>query len=130
MEFGVLYFSQLIQGVTFVCTLCYFFCSFSYRGFPYWLKEVPNITFRSYNEPFLVRNARSDAYILVIGLTWFQLRTQFHMKRYAENIINMVKAENLFADQGGPIIMAQVSIVCSFHIYDDGDKDCVMYLNI
>jgi beta-galactosidase GanA len=23
-------------------------------GFPYWLREVPNITFRSYNEPFVV----------------------------------------------------------------------------
>lgn len=33
---------------------------------------------------------------------------QFHMKKYAETIINMVKGEKLFADQGGPIIMAQV----------------------
>lgn len=33
------------------------------------------------------------------------------MKRYAENIINMVKRENLFADQGGPIIMAQVHVM-------------------
>ncbi|KAL1554443.1 glycosyl hydrolase family 35 protein [Salvia divinorum] len=54
-------------------------------GFPYWLKEVPNITFRSYNEPFM-----------------------FHMKKYAETIIKMVKAKKLFADQGGPIIMAQI----------------------
>lgn len=30
------------------------------------------------------------------------------MKRYAEKIINMVKSENLFAPQGGPIILAQV----------------------
>ncbi|CAA0827710.1 Beta-galactosidase 13 [Striga hermonthica] len=54
-------------------------------GFPYWLKEVPNITFRSYNEPFM-----------------------YHMKRYAEMVINLVKKEKLFADQGGPIIMAQI----------------------
>lgn len=54
-------------------------------GFPYWLREIPNITFRSYNEPFM-----------------------YHMKRYAEKIINMVKSENLFADQGGPIILAQI----------------------
>ncbi|KAK4477230.1 hypothetical protein RD792_016444 [Penstemon davidsonii] len=54
-------------------------------GFPYWLKEVPNIIFRSYNEPFMQ-----------------------HMKQYVEMILNMVKKEKLFADQGGPIIMAQI----------------------
>ncbi|PIN10486.1 Beta-galactosidase [Handroanthus impetiginosus] len=54
-------------------------------GFPYWLREVPNITFRSYNEPFM-----------------------YHMKKYTERIINLVKKEKLFADQGGPIIMAQI----------------------
>ncbi|KAL7118537.1 hypothetical protein ACP275_02G008400 [Erythranthe tilingii] len=54
-------------------------------GFPYWLKEVPNITFRSYNEPFM-----------------------YHMKRYSEKIIDIIKGEKLFADQGGPIIMAQI----------------------
>lgn len=54
-------------------------------GFPYWLKEVPNITFRSYNEPFM-----------------------FHMKKYSQWVIDMMKKENLFADQGGPIILAQI----------------------
>ncbi|KAG6401430.1 hypothetical protein SASPL_138287 [Salvia splendens] len=54
-------------------------------GFPYWLKEVPNITFRSYNEPFM-----------------------YHMKKYSEMVINLMKKEKLFADQGGPIIMAQI----------------------
>ncbi|KAL1541165.1 beta-galactosidase 13-like isoform X2 [Salvia divinorum] len=54
-------------------------------GFPYWLKDVPNITFRSYNEPFM-----------------------YHMKKYSEMVINMMKKEKLFADQGGPIIMAQI----------------------
>ncbi|KAK6143371.1 hypothetical protein DH2020_023719 [Rehmannia glutinosa] len=54
-------------------------------GFPYWLREVPNITFRSHNEPFL-----------------------YHMKKYTEMVINLVKKEKLFADQGGPIIMAQI----------------------
>lgn len=54
-------------------------------GFPYWLREVPNITFRSYNEPFI-----------------------YHMKKYSEMIIELMKKENLFAPQGGPIIMAQI----------------------
>ncbi|XP_060176196.1 beta-galactosidase 13-like [Lycium barbarum] len=54
-------------------------------GFPYWLREVPNITFRSYNEPFI-----------------------HHMKKYSEMVIDLMKKEKLFAPQGGPIIMAQI----------------------
>ncbi|KAG9147478.1 hypothetical protein Leryth_007280 [Lithospermum erythrorhizon] len=54
-------------------------------GFPYWLREVPNITFRSYNDQFMN-----------------------HMKQYSERIIKMVEKEKLFAPQGGPIIMAQI----------------------
>ncbi|KAK4377366.1 hypothetical protein RND71_003662 [Anisodus tanguticus] len=54
-------------------------------GFPYWLREVPNITFRSYNEPFI-----------------------HHMKKYSEMVIGLMKKEKLFAPQGGPIIMAQI----------------------
>ncbi|EPS74283.1 beta-galactosidase, partial [Genlisea aurea] len=54
-------------------------------GFPYWLKGIPGITFRSYNEPFMN-----------------------YMKKYAETVINLVKEAKLFADQGGPIIMAQI----------------------
>ncbi|KAL2476996.1 Beta-galactosidase 13 [Forsythia ovata] len=54
-------------------------------GFPYWLREVPNITFRSYNGPFM-----------------------YHMKQYTQMVIKMMKKEKLFADQGGPIIMAQI----------------------
>ncbi|MCE0482334.1 beta-galactosidase [Datura stramonium] len=54
-------------------------------GFPYWLREVPNITFRSYNEPFM-----------------------HHMQKYAEMVISLMKKEKLFAPQGGPIIMAQI----------------------
>ncbi|XP_057783214.1 beta-galactosidase 13-like [Salvia miltiorrhiza] len=71
-------------------------------GFPYWLKEVPKIVFRTYNEPFM-----------------------FHMKRYTEMIINMMKKEKLFADQGGPIIMAQIeneynNVQLSYR--EDGEK--------
>ncbi|PSS29520.1 Beta-galactosidase [Actinidia chinensis var. chinensis] len=54
-------------------------------GFPYWLREVPNITLRSYNEPF-----------------------KLHMERYVKMIVDMMKKEKLFAPQGGPIIMAQI----------------------
>lgn len=57
----------------------------NHGGFPYWLREVPNITFRTYNEPFM-----------------------YHMKRYTEMVINLMKKERLFAPQGGPIILAQI----------------------
>ncbi|XP_059647476.1 beta-galactosidase 13-like isoform X1 [Cornus florida] len=57
----------------------------NHGGFPYWLREVPNITFRSDNEPF-----------------------KYHMKRYVTMIIDLMKKEKLFAPQGGPIIMTQI----------------------
>lgn len=34
---------------------------------------------------------------------------QKEMERFLEKIVNMMKDENLFASQGGPIILAQVS---------------------
>ncbi|KAK1370335.1 Beta-galactosidase [Heracleum sosnowskyi] len=54
-------------------------------GFPYWLREIPNISFRNYNEPFM-----------------------FHMKQFTEMVLNMMKKEKLFAPQGGPIILLQI----------------------
>nr|XP_017217998.1 PREDICTED: beta-galactosidase 13-like [Daucus carota subsp. sativus] len=54
-------------------------------GFPYWLREVPDISFRNYNEPFM-----------------------FHMKKFTEMVINMMKKEKLFLPQGGPIILMQI----------------------
>ncbi|KAI3442466.1 Beta-galactosidase [Psidium guajava] len=57
----------------------------NHGGLPYWLREVPNITFRSDNEPF-----------------------KYHMERYVRKIIDMMKEEKLFASQGGPIILAQI----------------------
>ncbi|MCD9642803.1 beta-galactosidase [Datura stramonium] len=64
-------------------------------GFPYWLREVPNITFRSYNEPFM-----------------------HHMQKYAEMVISLMKKEKLFAPQGGPIIMAQINTCNGRHCAD------------
>lgn len=57
----------------------------NHGGFPYWLREVNNITFRNDNEPF-----------------------KFHMQRYVEMIVNKMKEEKLFAPLGGPIILAQI----------------------
>uniref|UniRef100_A0A2N9EM99 Beta-galactosidase n=1 Tax=Fagus sylvatica TaxID=28930 RepID=A0A2N9EM99_FAGSY len=53
----------------------------NYGGLPIWLRDVPDIVFRSHNEPF---------------------------KRFATKIVNMMKSERLFASQGGPIILSQI----------------------
>uniref|UniRef100_A0A0D3FE80 beta-galactosidase n=2 Tax=Oryza TaxID=4527 RepID=A0A0D3FE80_9ORYZ len=56
----------------------------NFGGFPVWLKYVPGISFRTDNEPF--KNA---------------------MQGFTEKIVGMMKSENLFASQGGPIILSQ-----------------------
>lgn len=38
----------------------------------------------------------------------FFLYLQYHMKRYAQMIVKLMKSENLYASQGGPIILSQV----------------------
>ncbi|XP_057456552.1 beta-galactosidase 13-like [Lotus japonicus] len=57
----------------------------NHGGLPYWLREVPDIIFRSNNEPF-----------------------KNYMKKYVSAIIEKMKEEKLFAPQGGPIILAQI----------------------
>ncbi|KAG2400902.1 Beta-galactosidase 13 [Vigna angularis] len=52
---------------------------------PYWLREVPDIIFRSDNEPY-----------------------KQHMQAFVSKIVQMMKDEKLFAPQGGPIILAQI----------------------
>ncbi|KAG5569614.1 hypothetical protein H5410_059380 [Solanum commersonii] len=55
------------------------------KGFPVWLKYVPGMEFRTNNQPFKVA-----------------------MQGFVQKIVNMMKSENLFEPQGGPIIMAQI----------------------
>ncbi|CAI8616832.1 unnamed protein product [Vicia faba] len=57
----------------------------NHGGLPYWLREVPDIIFRSNNEPF-----------------------KTHMTEYVSSIIEKMKQEKLFAPEGGPIILAQI----------------------
>ncbi|CAN0846104.1 Beta-galactosidase 14 [Linum grandiflorum] len=57
----------------------------NHGGFPFWLREVKNITFRTDNPPF-----------------------KHHMRKFVEMIVDKLKGEKLFASQGGPIIMSQV----------------------
>ncbi|GFP89833.1 beta-galactosidase 7 [Phtheirospermum japonicum] len=57
----------------------------SYGGIPFWLHDVPNIIFRSDNEPY-----------------------KFYMQNFTTKIVNMLKSEKLYASQGGPIILSQI----------------------
>ncbi|XP_038887431.1 beta-galactosidase 13-like isoform X1 [Benincasa hispida] len=57
----------------------------NHGGLPYWLREKPNIIFRSYNSQF-----------------------KHYMKKYVTMVIDMMKENKLFAPQGGPIILAQI----------------------
>ncbi|GJW16761.1 beta-galactosidase 8-like protein, partial [Tanacetum coccineum] len=57
----------------------------NYGGFPLWLHFIPGIQFRTTNGPF-----------------------QAEMELFLTKIVNLMKEENLFASQGGPIILAQV----------------------
>ncbi|KAI3718837.1 hypothetical protein L6452_19722 [Arctium lappa] len=57
----------------------------NYGGFPLWLHFIPGIQFRTTNGPY-----------------------QAEMELFLAKIVNLMKEENLFASQGGPIILAQV----------------------
>ncbi|KAK6939901.1 D-galactoside/L-rhamnose binding SUEL lectin domain, partial [Dillenia turbinata] len=57
----------------------------AYGGLPFWLHDIPGIVFRSDNEPF-----------------------KFYMQNFTTKIVNLMKSENLYASQGGPIILSQI----------------------
>ncbi|XVE70603.1 hypothetical protein DITRI_Ditri10aG0084600 [Diplodiscus trichospermus] len=75
-----------------------FVCAeWNFGGFPVWLKFVPGIVFRQDNEPFKAA-----------------------MRAFTEKIVNMMKAENLFEPQGGPIILSQIENEYELMEYDIG----------
>ncbi|KAH7568266.1 hypothetical protein JRO89_XS07G0268700 [Xanthoceras sorbifolium] len=57
----------------------------TYGGLPFWLHDIPYITYRCDNEPFKV-----------------------NMQKFTTKIVNMMKSEKLYASQGGPIILSQI----------------------
>ncbi|KAF3440738.1 hypothetical protein FNV43_RR19024 [Rhamnella rubrinervis] len=63
----------------------YVCAEWNFGGFPVWLKYVPGISFRTDNEPF-----------------------KREMQRFTEKIVGLMKGENLFESQGGPIILSQI----------------------
>ncbi|XP_052173349.1 beta-galactosidase-like [Diospyros lotus] len=63
----------------------YVCAEWNYGGFPVWLHNMPNMTFRTNNKVF-----------------------EEEMKTFTTLIIEMVRKEHLFASQGGPIILSQL----------------------
>nr|GEX26776.1 beta-galactosidase 3-like [Tanacetum cinerariifolium] len=63
----------------------YVCAEWNFGGFPVWLKYVPDISFRTDNEPF-----------------------KRAMKGFMEKVVNLMKSEKMFESQGGPIIFSQV----------------------
>ncbi len=57
----------------------------SFGGIPFWVRDIPGITFRTKNKAFKIE-----------------------MKRFTKKIVNMMKREGLYASQGGPIILQQI----------------------
>ncbi|KAL5740697.1 hypothetical protein ACOSQ2_029877 [Xanthoceras sorbifolium] len=63
----------------------YVCAEWNYGGFPVWLHNIQNITFRTNNEAY-----------------------KNEMKIFTTLIVDMMRHEDLFASQGGPIILAQI----------------------
>ncbi|CAI0392217.1 unnamed protein product [Linum tenue] len=63
----------------------YVCAEWNFGGFPVWLKYIPGISFRTDNQPFKAQ-----------------------MQKFTTKIVNMMKAERLFENQGGPIILSQI----------------------
>ncbi|XP_022961111.1 beta-galactosidase 7-like [Cucurbita moschata] len=81
-------FFQLIQdaGLYVVMRIGPYVCAeWNYGGFPVWLHNMPGIQLRTDNQ--IYKN---------------------EMQTFTTKIVNMCKAANLFASQGGPIIIAQI----------------------
>ncbi|KAK7360113.1 hypothetical protein VNO77_02089 [Canavalia gladiata] len=63
----------------------YVCAEWNFGGFPVWLKYVPGISFRTDNEPF-----------------------KRAMQGFTEKIVGLMKSEQLYESQGGPIILSQI----------------------
>ncbi|KAK6163297.1 hypothetical protein DH2020_000161 [Rehmannia glutinosa] len=70
----------------------YVCAEWNYGGFPLWLHFIPGIVLRTDNEPF-----------------------KAEMKKFTAKIVDMMKQENLYASQGGPIILSQIDTCNGFY---------------
>ncbi|KAH1224975.1 Beta-galactosidase 8 [Glycine max] len=76
----------------------------NYGGFPLWLHFIPGIQFRTDNKPFEVILPFLSPYLILLHL----LPSIAEMKQFTAKIVDLMKQENLYASQGGPIILSQI----------------------
>jgi len=76
----------------------------NHGGLPYWLREEPNITYRTDNPAY-----------------------KMNMEKWVTQVVNLMKDNNLFAPQGGPIMMAQIENEYD-HIRDAFDEAAERYI--
>ncbi|XP_072972275.1 beta-galactosidase 11-like [Typha angustifolia] len=87
-RYDLVKFVKLIQKLGMYATLRigpFIEAEWNHGGFPYWLREIPGIAFRTDNQPF-----------------------KHYMKKFVKMIVQKMKDEKLFASQGGPIILSQI----------------------
>ncbi|KAL9225415.1 hypothetical protein vseg_001344 [Gypsophila vaccaria] len=83
----------------------YICAEWNYGGFPLWLHNMPGVQIRTNNDVF-----------------------KNEMKIFTTLIVNMAKRANLFASQGGPIILAQIENDYG-NVYEKYGKDGKEYIN-
>ncbi|CAN1770988.1 Beta-galactosidase 10 [Linum perenne] len=103
-RYDLVKFVKIVQkaGLYFILRIGpYIGAEWNYGGVPVWLHYIPRTVFRTDNENF-----------------------KNYMQSFVTYIVNLMKKENLFASQGGPIILAQVENEYGFvqEFYGDGGK--------
>ncbi|KAJ0972667.1 hypothetical protein J5N97_020626 [Dioscorea zingiberensis] len=87
-RYDIVKFAKLVgaNGLYLLLRIGPYVCAeWNFGGFPVWLRDVPGIEFRTDNAPF-----------------------KDEMQRFVEKIVDLMKQENLFSWQGGPIILVQI----------------------
>ncbi|PRQ23883.1 putative beta-galactosidase [Rosa chinensis] len=87
-RYDLVRFIKLVQTAALYVHLCigpYICAEWNFGGFPVWLKYVPGISFRTNNEPFKAA-----------------------MQTFTQKLVQLMKDEELFESQGGPIILSQI----------------------
>ncbi|CAL9067570.1 beta-galactosidase 15 isoform X1 [Musa acuminata AAA Group] len=87
-RYDIVKFAKLIgsQGLYLHLRIGPYVCAeWNFGGFPVWLRDIPGIVFRTKNKPF-----------------------EDEMQKFVKKIVDMMKQENLFSWQGGPIILLQI----------------------
>ncbi|KAL3506440.1 hypothetical protein ACH5RR_031822 [Cinchona calisaya] len=87
-RYDIVKFAKLVgsSGLYLLLRIGPYVCAeWNFGGFPVWLRDIPNIEFRTDNAPF-----------------------KEEMQRFVKKIVDLMREESLFSWQGGPIIMLQI----------------------